>query len=204
MKNKFLATLAVSVLLTTGCAQVAKEQVQATASDQATQQGAPADNTANNAAQPQSEAVLESEEIKKIVLDSYESFDTLGMTETSVSDGVEYALLYDPGMVDYQAVMVDRSTGVAELVYETDYFTLFVLYLMAEETQGVFTQEAPGVYLAQDPNYGNIRFFVEEGLVVAAEGKDQSWHSSFEYRVDQELQQVLLQERQVLLDSFEQ
>lgn len=199
MQNNFLATIAVCALLTAGCSQAPTEQVQTTALVQATEQEAPTQNTGQ-----QRDDVLDSEEIKKLVVGSYESFDTLGMTETSISDGVEYALLYDPGMEDYQAVMLDRSTGVAELVYETDYFTLFVLYLMAEETQGIFTQEAPHVYLAQDPNYGMIRFFVEDGLVVAAEGEDQSWQSSFEYRVDQELQQVLLQERQVLQDSFEQ
>ena len=77
MKKKFLSMSAVFALLITGCAQAATEQghvtdsVEATASVSDTQQQAPADNTA----QPLSDSVLESQDIKKIVLHSYESFE---------------------------------------------------------------------------------------------------------------------------------
>lgn len=149
-------------------------------------------------------AELESSAIKELVTNSYLKFEDQGMTEIVASDGVEYALLYDPGMEDYQAVLVDRSTNESELIYETDYFTIFVLYLMATESDGAFTQEEQNVFLAQDPNYGNIRFFVKDGLITRAEGKDQSWQASFDYSIDEELKEVLLLERQELLDSFEE
>lgn len=205
-----IAGLGCSLLLLGGCSNDSATP-QTPASQSSESQSSESQSSESQSASPstqpsESEAMaeLESSAIKELVTNSYLKFEDQGMTEIVASDGVEYALLYDPGMEDYQAVLVDRSTNESELIYETDYFTIFVLYLMATESDGAFTQEEQNVFLAQDPNYGNIRFFVKDGLITRAEGKDQSWQASFDYSIDEELKEVLLLERQELLDSFEE
>lgn len=158
--------------------------------------------TLEPSASPTTEAQTEAQEIRALVRASYELFETVGMTETVSSEAVEYGLLFDPSIRDYQAVILDRSTGESELIFQTDYFSLFVIYLIAESDEGKITKQAEGTYLAQEQTFGSFRFFVEDGIITAAEGEDQSWKASFEYSVDSELREVLLTKRQELLDSF--
>lgn len=140
---------------------------------------------------------------KDIIQRSFEEFERSGMTEIALSDGIEYRLLFDPTMEDYQAVLLDTSTDQAELVFETDYFTLFTLYLMLEtDDSSQIEKVADDSFLASSDDFGLIRFYVSEGLIVGAEDPDGLWESSFSYSVDSELRARLETERQRLIDSF--
>jgi hypothetical protein len=211
VKKTTIIGIAILVMTLTACVQdptsldsTAEPESSVTAEE--TQAQEPETTEPEETEPEETEPVLSDAEIRELVLLSYESFEALGMTETSTgsSDGVEYALLFDPSMEDYQAVLLNRSSGEAELIFETDYFTLFVIYLMSEQPDASFSQESPGVYLADDPYYGNLRFFVEDGLIIASEAMDKSYRSNFEYSVDEELKEILLIERQKLLDSFDE
>lgn len=207
-----IAALAIALAALTGCSQSADSSLEQATDQPANQTTDPSpETTQSEAEQTPTTKPTESEEpegsadevdIKAVVLASYELFESQGMTETATSDGVEYGLVFDPSIKDYQAAILDRSTGESELVFKTDYFSVFVIYLIAESETGVITQEAAGAYLAEDPDFGSIRFFVEDGIITAAEGKDKTWEASFVYAVDPELREVLLKERQELLDSF--
>jgi hypothetical protein len=188
MSRVILAAL-ISLVLLAGC------------SPQAGQSQSPTVDSQPGTSEQQAERSLDAS-LLEMVIASYSKFETLGMTETATSNGEVFTLVYDPSLEDYQAVILDRTTGEATLVFETDYFTLFSIYLIAQRGEGAFTKEAEDVYLVEDENYGSIRFFVEDGLIVGAEGKDQSWNASFEYAVDAQMKQLLLLERQELLDSF--
>lgn len=202
--RKYLAILGIVTILLAGCSAAAGPSI--SLSPKPSQPTAPSTQgpPAETAPEGADEEPLGGHEIKEIVLASFLAFEEQGMTERALSQGDEFDLLFDPTMEDYQAVLLDRANDSSELIYETDYFTIFVLYLMAEASSGTFAQEDAGVFLAQDPNYGNIRFFAQDGLIRSAEGMDQSWQATFEYSVDPDLRKVLLAERQKLLDSFEE
>lgn len=150
------------------------------------------------------EALTENLPISEVIELSYQAFETKGMTEVAQSEGQTYKLLYDPTMEDYQAILVEELSGEAQLIFETDYFTLFVIYLISQSPDGLIEDQGDGRYLAQDENYGNFYFQVSENLIVSAEGKDGTWSAEFSYEVDPELKVLLLEKRQVLLDSFEE
>ena len=194
-----IAALAVALSTLTGCSESINQPTAATSE---TTQNQGQTQTAKPTESPKPEVIEGEVAINTVVLASYELFESQGMTEIATSDGVEYGLVFDPSIQDYQAAILDRSTGASELVFQTDYFSVFVIYLISESETGVITQEAPGTYLAEDPELGSIRFFVEDGIITAAEGKDKTWEASFVYAVDPELREVLLKERQELLDSF--
>ena len=208
----FTAAIAISLAALVGCSQPADSSLEQATDQPVNQTSASSpETTQSDSEQTTTAKPTESEEpegsaneidIKTVVLASYELFDAQGMTETATSDGVEYGLVFDPSIKDYQAAILDRSTGESELVFQTDYFSVFVIYLIAESETGVITRESPGTFLAEDPDFGSIRFFVEDGIITAAEGKDKTWEASFVYAVDPELREVLLKERQELLDSF--
>lgn len=208
--SRVAAGLAITAILLAGCSQAGDGSLEPTAeptNPQATETNPKPTETAkptDSAAPNQSPANPDAEpaDIKAVVQASYELFEAQGMTETATFEGAEYALVFDPSIDDYQAALLNRATGESELIFETDYFTLFVIYLIAESETGTITEEAAGGYLAEDENYGTIRFFVSDGIVTAAEGEDQNWRATFEYSVAPELREVLLAERQALLDSF--
>ena len=208
----FTAAIAISLAALVGCSQPADSSLeqatdqpvnQTTASwPETTQSDSEHTPTAKPTKGEEPEGSADEIDIKTVVLASYELFEAQGMTETATSDGVEYGLVFDPSIEDYQAAILDRSTGESELVFQTDYFSVFVIYLIAESETGVITQDSPGTFLAEDPDFASIRFFVENGIITAAQGKDKTWEASFVFAVDPELREVLLKERQELLDSF--
>ena len=205
-----LSALAISIALLAGCSQLAAESASPTQEVKPTETSPSESPSTESSVEPTEEPEVDSSaetelgasEIRSIVLASYELFESQGMTEIATSDGVEYGLVFDPSIKDYQAAILDRSTGESELVFQTDYFSVFVIYLISESETGVITQKAAGSYLAEDPDFGSIRFFVEDGIITSAEGKDKTWEASFVYAVDPELREVLLKKRQELLDSF--
>ncbi len=137
------------------------------------------------------------------MLASYDEFEAKGMTETVVSDGETWKLVMDPEQPDYQAALFNLDTGDRELVFETDYFTLFVGYLMLDSPSSMVEITDAG-FIASADDFNPIEYFVEDGLVVGAKGVDFDWTAEFKYRVDPELQEGLLELTAELLASFEE
>ena len=73
--------------------------------------------------------------------------------------------------------------------------TLRVVKMSLQERSVVFGRSRGTVF-------ASIRLFVEDGFITSAEGIDKTWEASFVYAVDPELREVLLKERQELLDSL--
>ena len=164
--------------------------------------------TATATASPETEAPQESlqpaltEELaREIMLASYEEFEVRGMTETVVSDGETWMLVMDPEQPDYQAALFNLDTGYRELVFETDYFTLFVGYLMLESPGSEIEITDEG-FIASAADYNPIEYVVKDGLVVGAQGVDFDWSAEFEYSVNQELREGLLELTEELVSSF--
>lgn len=190
-----LALLVVLALSLAGCSP---------SQDPTNQDPSNQDQTSQSPSAENQETTEENLTVSEVIELSYEAFETKGMTEVVQSEGQTYKLLYDPTMEDYQAVLVEELSGEAQLIFETDYFTLFVIYLISQSPDGLIEDQGDGRYLAQDENYGNFYFQVLDNLIVSAEGKDATWSAEFNYEVDPELKVLLLEQRQVLLDSFEE
>lgn len=189
LSRKFVALVCLCSLIS-GCAAEVEPQELPTI--------ATSTSTSDSASLPSEDQLA-----KDLIQRSFEEFESRGMTEIALSDGIEYRLLFDPSMEDYQAVLLDTSTDQAELVFETDYFTLFTLYLMLEtDDSSQFQKVADDSFFASSDDFGSIRFYVSEGLIVGAEDPDGLWESSFTYSVDSQLRARLETERQRLIDSF--
>lgn len=149
------------------------------------------------------EQVITEELARAIMLASYEEFELKGMTETVFSEGETWKLVLDPEQPDYQAALFNLDTGERQLVFETDYFTLFVGYLMLE-SPGSIVQITENGFIASAEEYNPIEYFVEDGLVVGARGVNFDWSAQFDYSVDPSLREGLLQLTAELLASFEE
>ena len=150
--------------------------------------------------EPEKPALTE-ELARQIMLSSYEEFEAKGMTETVVSDGETWKLVMDPEQPDYQAALFNLDTGDRELVFQTDYFTLFVGYLMLESPDSEI-EITQGGFVASAADYNPIEYFVKDGLVVGARGVDFDWNAEFEYSVDAELREGLLELTEELVSGF--
>lgn len=197
MTKTTLIGLALSTLLITGCTTAepaATTQTQATKSP-----------LSESTAQPTQEpsTVLTEAQVRDIVLASFEKFESVGMTETVLSDGETWKLVMDPEQPDYQAALFNLTTGERELVYQTDYFTLFVGYLTLESPDARIEITESG-FVASAEDFSPIEYLVEDGLMVGARGIDFDWEATFEYRVDPKLQAGLLELTAELLASFEE
>lgn len=140
--------------------------------------------------------------VYQVVERSYLLFEERGMTETVVSDGEEFVLLFDPEQPDYQAAWFNLDTGESELIFETDYFTLFVAYLMLD-VPGHEIELVPGGFVLSAPEWNPIEYIVKDGLLTGAQGVEFDWVATFEYGVHQELVPKLEALAQQLIDSFD-
>jgi hypothetical protein len=193
LKKVQLLSLAASALLLAGCATVESPTP------------APTQNT--ESAEPrqtaEESAVLTKEQVREIVLASFEKFESDGMTETVLSDGESWKLIMDPEQPDYKAALFNLTTGERQLVFETDYFTVFVGYLTLE-SPGAEIEITDSGFIASAEDFNPIEFFVEDGLLVGARGVDFDWNATFEYQVDPDLRIGLLELTDELLASFEE
>lgn len=195
---KKIAVLVAGALLLSGCA-IESERLPATEPPVLeTKTAAPEPE----ASQEPAELALTEELARAIMLASYDEFEAKGMTETVVSDGETWKLVMDPEQPDYQAALFNLDTGDRELVFETDYFTLFVGYLMLDSPNSMVEITDAG-FIASADNFNPIEYFVEDSLVVGARGVDFDWDAEFEYFVDPELRDGLLELTQELLESFD-
>lgn len=164
--------------------------------------GAPASEPTEEVTE-KSESVLTEQQVRGIVLASFEKFELEGMTETVLSGGETWKLVMDPEQRDYQAALFNLTTGERELVFTTDYFTLFVGYLTLE-SEGAQIEITNSGFIASAEDFNPIEYFVEDGLMVGARGVDFDWNATFEYRVDPDLRIGLLELTDELLASFEE
>jgi hypothetical protein len=194
MKRIFL--LLAAALLLSGC--VAEQQDLPTIEPSVTATATTSPET--EAPQESLQPALTEELARDIMLASYE-FEVRGMTETVVSDGETWMLVMDPEQPDYQAALFNLDTGYRELVFETDYFTLFVGYLMLESPGSEIEITDEG-FIASAADYNPIEYVVKDGLVVGAQGVDFDWSAEFEYSVNPELREGLLELTEELVSSF--
>ena len=198
---KKIAVLIAGALLLTGCASSQQDLTTIEPSAVETTTATPETEVTQKPESTQ-ELKLTEELAREIMLASYEEFEAKGMTETVVSDGETWKLVMDPEQPDYQAALFNLDTGDRELVFQTDYFTLFVGYLMLE-SPGSMVEITDAGFIASADDFNPIEYFVEDGLVVGARGVDFDWDAKFEYSVDPELRDGLLELTQELFDSFD-
>lgn len=194
---KKIAVMLAGALLLTGCASQQQETPTIEPSAAETRTTTPEPEVTQEPAEPE----LTEELAREIMLASYEAFESKGMTETTISDGETWMLVMDPEQPDYQAALFNLDTGDRELVFETDYFTLFVGYLMLESpgSKVEITEEG---FIASADDFNPIEYFVEDGLLVGAKGVDFDWSAEFDYSVDPELREGLLELTEELVSSF--
>ena len=195
MKRIFL--LFSAALLLSGCVAEQQDLPKIEPSVTATATTTPETEAPQESLQP----ALTEELAREIMLASYEEFEVRGMTETVVSDGETWMLVMDPEQPDYQAALFNLDTGYRELVFETDYFTLFVGYLMLESPGSEIEITDEG-FIASAADYNPIEYVVKDGLVVGAQGVDFDWSAEFEYSVNPELREGLLELTEELVSSF--
>ena len=186
------AAFAVACLALSGCAQ-GQELTQS-----------PSSVATTNSTEVAAESVLEprnEEWARQVMLESYYRFESEGMTETVFSEGETWKLVMDPTQADYQAALFNLDTLERQLIFETDYFTLFVGYLMLESTGSDFVPSDQG-FIASADDFNPIEFFVEGNSVSGAQGLEQDWVASFDYSVDPELRDGLIQLADELIASF--
>ena len=198
---KKIALLLTSALLLSGCATEQQDLPTVETSAASTTTPTPEPELTE---EPESTQGLElTEELaREIMLASYEEFEVKGMTETVASDGETWMLVMDPEQPDYQAALFNLDTGDRELVFETDYFTLFVGYLMLE-SPGSEVEITEDGFIASADDFNPIEYFAKDGLVVGARGVDFDWTAEFEYSVDPVLREGLMELAEELLQSFD-
>ena len=147
--------------------------------------------------------LLTEAEVYEVVEKSYLLFEEKGMTERVLSEGEEFALLFDPEQPDYQAAWFNLDTGESELIFETDYFTLFVAYLMVD-VPGHEIEIFPGGFVLSAPEWNPIEYTVKDGYLTGAQGVEFDWVATFDYSVDADLVPGLETLAAELIESFEE
>lgn len=199
MNKASFVVAAALLLLLSGCGLLQDSPQQLMPSPESTSDSSPAPEVSEK---PEEQVITE-ELARAIMQASYEEFELKGMTETVFSEGETWKLVLDPEQPDYQAALFNLDTGERQLVFETDYFTLFVGYLMLE-SPGSMVQITENGFIASAEEYNPIEYFVEDGLVVGARGVNFDWSAQFDYSVDPSLREGLLQLTAELLASFEE
>jgi hypothetical protein len=147
--------------------------------------------------------LLTEAEVYEVVERSYLLFEERGMTERVISEGEEFVLLFDPEQPDYQAAWFNLDTGESELIFETDYFTLFVAYLMLD-VPGHEIEIVPGGFVLSAPEWNPIEYTVKDGYLTGAKGVEFDWVATFDYSVDVDLVPGLKTLAAELIESFEE
>jgi hypothetical protein len=209
MKTKiFLLSLLTLPLLLAGCvasSPLTQDPAQTPAQTSTSEPSLTA-SPSETASEPETDSeagVLMEAEVYEVVERSYLLFEERGMTERVISEGEEFVLLFDPEQPDYQAAWFNLDTGERELIFETDYFTLFVAYLMLD-VPGHEIEIAPGGFVLSAPEWNPIEYSVKDGLLTGAKGVEFDWDATFDYSVDSELVVGLEALAAELLESFEE
>lgn len=191
-----LALVLFLTILLSGCAGIAPAPTSSPESSGTTPEASSSQPESSPNEQLTETSVLE------VIERSYLRFEAEGMTERVESDGESFVLLFDPKQPDYQAAWFNLDTGESELIFETDYFTLFVAYLMLD-VPGHEIELVPGGFVLSAPEWNPIEYTVKGGLLTGAKGVEFDWDATFEYGVHQELVPKLEALAQQLIDSFD-
>lgn len=141
------------------------------------------------------------DESKKIVLDSYQLFEERGVTEELKNQEGDWTLVFDPSLSEYQAAWFN-SQGEGELIFETDYFSVFVAYLMLSD-RGLETQMTTTGFSMKSENWAQIDFVVQNGLIVGASSKEfEPWTSKISYRVSRDSRDKIAELEKELVAGF--
>lgn len=141
------------------------------------------------------------EQAKSAVINSYEMFESIGVTEELSNTEGDWVMVYDPSRSDYRAAWFNEVDHKSELIFEADYFSIYVAHLMLSDQELSIT-ELPDGFKMSSKNWAPIRFRVENGLLVAAESDSHSpWKSKFSYQVSEENRKRLIALERELQDS---
>ena len=141
------------------------------------------------------------EQAKSAVINSYERFESVGVTEELSNSEGDWVMVYDPSRSDYRAAWFNEVDHKSELIFEADYFAIYVAHQMLSD-QDLSIQELPNGFRISSKNWAPIRFTVENGLLVAAESDSHSpWSSKFRYQVSEENRKRLISLERELQDS---
>lgn len=129
---------------------------------------------------------------KKVILESYALYESVGVTETSVWNGESSRLIYDPNAGDYQAAYRNDATGQEELIYEAYAFAVFNASLAIEDKNLKFALTKDGFSLTTEEG-GTVEYKSDGKYLTAATGSGggHTWSSTIRYELDPEMQKVL-------------
>lgn len=148
-----------------------------------------------------SPAPFSEEQAKSAVINSYERFESVGVTEELSNSEGDWVMVYDPSRSDYRAAWFNEVDHKSELIFEADYFAIYVAHQMLSD-QDLSIKELPNGFRISSRNWAPIRFTVENGLLVAAESDSHSpWSSKFRYQVSEENRKRLISLELELQDS---
>lgn len=144
------------------------------------------------------DASFSEEQAKSVIKASYERFETVGVTEELTNPEGDWVMIYDPSRRDYQAAWFNEADNKSELIFEADYFSIYVAHLMLQDQEIAIT-ELPEGFKISSKNWAPIRFTVRNGLLVAAASDSHSsWRSQISYRVSEEnRKRLILLEREL-------
>lgn len=146
-------------------------------------------------------ATFSQEHARSVIESSYERFESVGVTEELSNSEGDWVMIYDPSRKDYRAAWFNEVDHESELIFEADYFSIYVAHMMLQDQELSIT-EVPDGFKISSKNWAPIRFRVENGLLVAASSDSHSaWSSKFSYRVSEENRKRLISLERELEDS---
>lgn len=134
---------------------------------------------------------LTSESAREIILNSYQAFETKGLTEELTNSEGDWLMVYDPSRPDYQAAWFSQSTTQSELIMESDYFSVYVAYIMLDDRELELNVVGNQIFISSK-NWSPMKLTVNDGLIVAASSNSHSpWSSVIRYQVSRENREKL-------------
>lgn len=147
------------------------------------------------------DASFSEEQVKSVINSSYERFESVGVTEELTNSEGDWVMIYDPSRKDYQAAWFNDADHKSELIFEADYFSIYVAHLMLQDQELSIT-ELPEGFKISSKHWAPIRFTVKNGLLVGASSNSNSpWKSEFSYRVSEENRKRLISLERELQES---
>jgi outer membrane lipoprotein-sorting protein len=134
---------------------------------------------------------LNSDTAREIILDSYQEFETKGLTEELTNSEGDWVMVYDPSRPEYQAAWFSESTTQSELIMESDYFSVYVAYIMLDDRE-LEIEVAGDQILISSKNWSPMKLTIRNGLIVGASSNSHSpWSSVIRYQVSGENREKL-------------
>ena len=139
-------------------------------------------------------AVNNLDEAKSIVAASFEQLQTQGCIETVTTPTDSFVLYFDPTQADNQSASINLTdTAKSELIADVNYFAVGSAKMLIEDATTEFALIDGGFSLTA-PEWLPMNFYVENGLVVRADGGTETdfWKAEIDYRTDAAYTEILL------------